>query len=113
MKRQIARKVVLSQPSERGFTCEEMIQIQLSHPNVLRLFCWEQKTKTLCLNLEYCSKGNLTTNMPYLSENEVKLYFKQLLDGVREANKPGKDVITGASRPETSLGRRRPSAVRA
>ncbi|XP_076037391.1 aurora kinase B-like [Oratosquilla oratoria] len=81
LKKRIARKVVLSQPSKRGFTFEEMIQIQLSHPNVLRLFCWEQKMRTLSLNLEYCSKGNLTTNMPYLSENELKFYFEQLLDG--------------------------------
>ncbi|XP_076062368.1 uncharacterized protein LOC143037711 [Oratosquilla oratoria] len=83
MKRLIARKVVLSQPSKRGFTFEEVIQIQLSHPNVLTLFCWEQKMRTLSLNLEYCSKGNLTTNMPYLSENELNFYFKQLLDGVK------------------------------
>ncbi|XP_076054437.1 serine/threonine-protein kinase Chk1-like [Oratosquilla oratoria] len=85
----IAVKVVSRRPSERGFSSEEMIQIQMSHPNVLKLFCWEQRAITLCLYLEYCSRGDMTSSIDDLSEKEVKCYFKQLLDGVKYIHSRG------------------------
>ncbi|XP_076059384.1 serine/threonine-protein kinase Chk1-like [Oratosquilla oratoria] len=85
----IARKVVSHRPSERGFRSEEMIHIQMSHPNVLKLFCWEQRAITLCLYLEYCSRGDMMSNIDVLSEKEVKSYFKQLLDGVKYLHSRG------------------------
>ncbi|XP_076037670.1 aurora kinase B-like [Oratosquilla oratoria] len=84
LKKRIARKVLFSQPSKRGFTFEEMIQIQLSHPNVLRLFCWEQKMRTLSLNLDFLVSGGKspksieTPLVAHVSNSEDKFRFSCL-----------------------------------
>ncbi|XP_076049461.1 serine/threonine-protein kinase Chk1-like [Oratosquilla oratoria] len=100
-KTRIACKVVLSQPLERGYSSEEIIHIQMTHANVLRLFCWEQKGNMLCLNLEYCSRGNLQSSLSDLNEEEVESYFKQLLDGVAYIHSRG--VVHRDLKPENLL----------
>ncbi|XP_076029062.1 serine/threonine-protein kinase Chk1-like [Oratosquilla oratoria] len=85
----IARKVVVSQPSEFGFSSEEIIHIQMSHPNVLKLFCWEWKANKLCLYLEYCSRGDIQGTLYDLSRKDIKSYFQQLMDGVEYIHSRG------------------------
>ncbi|XP_076055126.1 ribosomal protein S6 kinase alpha-6-like [Oratosquilla oratoria] len=100
-KTKIARKVVLSQPSDCGFSPEEIIHIQMSHPNVLKLYCWEQKANVLCMNLEYCSRGDIASNLLKLDEKDAKSYFKQLLDGVAYIHLRG--IVHRDLKPENLL----------
>ncbi|XP_076039365.1 serine/threonine-protein kinase Chk1-like [Oratosquilla oratoria] len=97
----IARKVVLSQPSGCGFSSKEIIHIQMSHPNVLRLYCWEQKPNMVCLNLEYCSRGDVASSLLDLDEKDAKYYFKQLLDGVAYIHLRG--IVHRDLKPENLL----------
>ncbi|XP_076029041.1 serine/threonine-protein kinase Chk1-like [Oratosquilla oratoria] len=85
----VAKKVVVSQPSEFGFSSEEVRHIQMSHPNVLKLFCCEWKANKLCLYLECCSRGDIQSNLYDLSKKEIRSYFKQLMDGVEYIHSRG------------------------
>ncbi|XP_076054398.1 serine/threonine-protein kinase Chk1-like [Oratosquilla oratoria] len=100
-KTKIARKCVLSQPTEYGFSSEEIIHIQMSHPNVLKLYCWEQKANILCFNLEYCSRGDIASHLIDLEEKDAKCYFKQLLDGVAYIHARG--IVHRDLKPENLL----------
>ncbi|XP_076054383.1 serine/threonine-protein kinase Chk1-like [Oratosquilla oratoria] len=100
-KNKIARKVVLSQPTDCGFSSEEIIHIQMSHPNVLKLYCWEQKANVLCMNLEYCSRGDVASHLLNLDEKDAKSYFKQLLDGVAYIHLRG--IVHRDLKPENLL----------
>ncbi|XP_076054402.1 serine/threonine-protein kinase Chk1-like [Oratosquilla oratoria] len=100
-KTKIARKCVLSQPTEYGFSSEEIIHIQMSHPNVLKLYCWEQKANIVCFNLEYCSRGDSASHLIDLEEKDAKSYFKQLLDGVTYIHARG--IVHRDLKPENLL----------
>ncbi|XP_076054392.1 serine/threonine-protein kinase Chk1-like [Oratosquilla oratoria] len=79
-KTKIARKCVLSQPTEYGFSSEEIIHIQMSHPNVLKLYCWEQKANIVCFNLEYCSRGDIASHLIDLEEKDAKYKVVKISD---------------------------------
>ncbi|XP_076029103.1 serine/threonine-protein kinase Chk1-like [Oratosquilla oratoria] len=85
----VARKVVLSQPSEFGFSSEEVIHTQMSHPNIVKLFCWEWKVNKLSLYLEYCSRGDIQSTLYDLTRKEIRSYFQQLMDGVEYIHSRG------------------------
>ncbi|XP_076054401.1 serine/threonine-protein kinase Chk1-like [Oratosquilla oratoria] len=90
-----------TKPTEYGFSSEKIIHIQMSHPNVLKLYCWEQKANIVCFNLEYCSRGDIASHLIDLEEKDAKSYFKQLLDGVTYIHARG--IVHRDLKPENLL----------
>ena len=64
---------------------EISIQIQINHPNIIKLFSYYENEENIYMILEYSNKGSLYTlirKKKYLKENETFHYFIQVLNAV-------------------------------
>ena len=64
---------------------EISIQIQINHPNIIKLFSYYENEENIYMILEYSNKGSLYTlirKKQYLKENETFHYFIQVLNAV-------------------------------
>ena len=64
---------------------EISIQIQINHPNIIKLFSYYENEENIYMILEYSNKGSLYTlirKKQYLKENETFHYFIQILNAV-------------------------------
>ena len=64
---------------------EISIQIQINHPNIIKLYSYYENEENIYMILEYSNKGSLYTlirKKKYLKENETFHYFIQVLNAV-------------------------------
>ena len=60
-------------------------QIQINHPNIIRLYSYHEDEGNIYMILEYSNRGSLFTKIrkkSYLSENETFSYFIQVINGI-------------------------------
>ncbi|XP_076063432.1 serine/threonine-protein kinase Chk1-like [Oratosquilla oratoria] len=87
----VAKKVVPVGKSETSYeyTCEELIHVQLKHPNIVELFCWEMLEDKLQLVMEYCSRGDVQGNLEEIERKDALAYFNQMMEGVEYLHSRG------------------------
>ena len=60
-------------------------QIQINHPNIIRLYSYHEDEGNIYMILEYSNRGSLFTKIrkkSFLSENETFSYFIQVINGI-------------------------------
>ncbi|XP_076039391.1 serine/threonine-protein kinase Chk1-like [Oratosquilla oratoria] len=73
---------VILDPNNESFMDEALIHFQLNHINIIKLHCWNLHDNTLSLFMEYCSGGDIKSNIDRIKGKEALNYFSQLMDGV-------------------------------
>ncbi|XP_076039404.1 serine/threonine-protein kinase Chk1-like [Oratosquilla oratoria] len=78
----VAKKEVVVSPNNESLMVEAIIHFQLKHVNIVNLHCWERVDDTLTLFMEYCSGGDIKSNIDRIKGKEALNYFSQLMEGV-------------------------------
>ncbi|XP_076063425.1 serine/threonine-protein kinase Chk1-like [Oratosquilla oratoria] len=82
----VAKKIVPLRQSQTSYeyTGEELLHVQLKHPNIVNLFCWEMLESKLHMFMEYCDGGSIKENINKIErKNDLCYsYFHQMIEGV-------------------------------
>ncbi|XP_076036896.1 serine/threonine-protein kinase Chk1-like [Oratosquilla oratoria] len=78
----VAKKEAILNPNDESFMSEAIIHFQMKHVNIINLHCWERVDNKLTLFMEYCSGGDIKSNIDRIKGKEALNYFSQLMDGV-------------------------------
>ncbi|XP_076063431.1 serine/threonine-protein kinase Chk1-like [Oratosquilla oratoria] len=87
----VAKKVVPLGDSKTSYeyASEELIHVQLKHPNIVELFCWVMLEDKLQLVMEYCSRGDVQGNLDEIERKDALAYFNQMMEGVEYLHSRG------------------------
>ncbi|XP_076063434.1 serine/threonine-protein kinase Chk1-like [Oratosquilla oratoria] len=82
--RMVAKKTVPLRESQASYeyTGEELLHVQLKHPNIVELFCWEMQESKLQMFMEYCSGGSIEEHIDKMKRKDALCYFDQIIEGI-------------------------------